>query len=292
MNEQKSIENGFCQEIVLSCRDGIPQNWRDILSEKHCKPFESVVNEQSMMVNELKKKNESPIQDNQTNKTVTNTSSGKAASSKKKTRAGSAHPTRTIVLEEPEERVEIDEELHIPVRRSSRHHQPPLPFWENSYMIYNERLGRSEVVIGPNSSVKGLGEVDRRSDGRAEDIAKESQKEVDDDDEFMVKSESDGMRETSASSDEEDSEKRSTGRKRKSTKKGDIKEQPKKGDIKEQPKKGDIKEQPKKTLKAKKSTTKIPKEPKRARAKQSSKELHVRSFRHLNSSGPKRRFLC
>ena len=52
MNEQKSIENGFCQEIVLSCRDGIPQNWRDILSEKHCKPFESVVNEQSMMINE------------------------------------------------------------------------------------------------------------------------------------------------------------------------------------------------------------------------------------------------
>ena len=274
MNEQKSIENGFCQEIVLSCRDGIPQNWRDILSEKHCKPFESIVNEQSMMINELKKKSESPIQDNQTNKTVTNTSSGKAASSKKKTRAGSAHPARTIVLEEPEERVEIDEELHIPVRRSSRRHQPPLPFWENSYMIYNERLGRSEVVIGPNSSVKGLGEVDRRSDGKAEDIAKESQKEVDDDDEFMVKSESDGMRETSASSDEEDSEKRSTGRKRKSTKKGDIKEQPKK------------------TLKAKKSTTKIPKEPKRARAKQSSKELHVRSFRHLNSSGPKRRFLC
>ena len=141
-------------------------------------------------------------------------------------------------------------------------------------MIYNERLGRSEVVIGPNSSVKGLGEVDKRSDGKAEDIAKESQKEVDDDEEFMIKSESDGMRETSASSDEEDSEKRPAGRKRKSTKKGDIKERPKK------------------TLKAKKSTTKIPKEPKRARAKQSSKELHVRSFRHLNSSGPKRRFLC
>ena len=272
MNEQKSIENGFCQEIVLSCRDGIPQNWRDILSEKYCKSFESIANEQSMMINELKRKSESPLQDNQTNKSVANTRSEKAASSKKKARTRSAYPTRTIVLEEPVERVEIDEELQIPVRRSSRHHQPPLPFWENSYMIYNERLGRSEVVIGPNSSVKGLGEMEKRRDGEAEDLAKESLKEVDEDEEFMIKTERDVMNETSASSDE-DSEEMSVRRKRKAVNKGSRKEQSKK------------------TLRVKKSKAKVPREPKRARAKQSSKELHVCPSRHLNSSGLKRRFL-
>lgn len=72
----------------------------------------------------------------------------------KKRKGAEFRPPRMVVLDKPVESVCIDEELNVPVRRSSRHHQPPLPFWENSYMIYNERLGRSEVVIGPNSHVE------------------------------------------------------------------------------------------------------------------------------------------
>ena len=117
----------------------------------------------------------------------------------KKRKGAEFRPPRMVVLDKPVESVCIDEELNVPVRRSSRHHQPPLPFWENSYMIYNERLGRSEVVIGPNSHVEMV-------DGHPAKQEQQPKIEVEDEDEEEDEDEmEDEESEDSENEDETDS---------------------------------------------------------------------------------------
>lgn len=117
----------------------------------------------------------------------------------KKRKGAEFRPPRMVVLDKPVESVCIDEELNVPVRRSSRHHQPPLPFWENSYMIYNERLGRSEVVIGPNSHVEMV-------DGHPAKQEQQPKIEVEDEDEEEEEDEmEDEESEDSENEDETDS---------------------------------------------------------------------------------------
>lgn len=115
----------------------------------------------------------------------------------KKRKGAEFRPPRMVVLDKPVESVCIDEELNVPVRRSSRHHQPPLPFWENSYMIYNERLGRSEVVIGPNSHVEMV-------DGHPAKQEQQPKIEVEDEDEDEEEEEDEMEDEDSEDSENED----------------------------------------------------------------------------------------
>ena len=114
----------------------------------------------------------------------------------KKRKGAEFRPPRMVVLDKPVESVCIDEELNVPVRRSSRHHQPPLPFWENSYMIYNERLGRSEVVIGPNSHVEMV-------DGHPAKQEQQPKIEVEDEDEDEEEEEEEDEMEDEESEDSE-----------------------------------------------------------------------------------------
>lgn len=149
MNEVKTRENGFNEEVIDLFRNGIPENWRDLILQHHVAPS-SIPVESSMKFQEPPKE----IESKEEKKEAVDRVESKPKRETKKRKRTEFRPPRMVVLDKPVETVCIDEELNVPVRRSSRHHQPPLPFWENSYMIYNERLGRSEVVIGPNSHVE------------------------------------------------------------------------------------------------------------------------------------------
>lgn len=227
MNASKTRENGFSQEVIDSFRNGIPENWRDVImqhyvapssisAESSMKPIESpkeietkvdekegvnrvdekeavnrvdekeVVNKVESKPSEAPNESEPKIEEDKKEEEekekeeVSNPTEPKPKQGAKKRKGSEFRPPRMVVLDAPVEKVCIDEELHVPVRRSSRHHQPPLPFWENSYMIYNERLGRSEVVIGPNSHVDM---VDGRSSEREKHTKVEVQDDEDDEDE-------------------------------------------------------------------------------------------------------------
>ena len=149
MSEVKTRENGFNEEVINSFRNGIPENWRDVILKHHV-ALSSIPVESSMKFQDPPKETESKVEE----KEPLGRDVSKPKRQTKKRKGTEFRPPRMVVLDKPVEKVCIDEELNVPVRRSSRHHQPPLPFWENSYMIYNERLGRSEVVIGPNSHVE------------------------------------------------------------------------------------------------------------------------------------------
>lgn len=183
MSEVKTRENGFNEEVINSFRNGIPENWRDVILKHHV-ALSSIPVESSMKFQDPPKETESKVEE----KEPLDRDVSKPKRQTKKRKGTEFRPPRMVVLDKPVEKVCIDEELNVPVRRSSRHHQPPLPFWENSYMIYNERLGRSEVVIGPNSHVEMVDGYSTKREQQVkievEDEEEDEEEEIDDDNEI------------------------------------------------------------------------------------------------------------
>ena len=127
MDYEKAIQHGLSEETYSLCRNGLPVNWRDVLSSYLPSVHDIMMNDQSCIAIEFQKSK---------------------TKSKKQTKESHdlTSPVTVIPL------VNTDSKEDSPaVRRSSRIRIPPLPFWKNEYLRINEKTGTTELIMGSSN---------------------------------------------------------------------------------------------------------------------------------------------
>ena len=97
MSEVKTRENGFNEEVINSFRNGIPENWRDMILKHHV-ALSSIPVESSMKFQDPPKETESKVEE----KEPLNRDVSKPKRQTKKLKKDQAYVSSTNKLETPE----------------------------------------------------------------------------------------------------------------------------------------------------------------------------------------------